>query len=134
MKGDIGVWIDLKRAVLIGFTQNTYTVKTIKSPVVSRLRVAGEGKQSGRFGSQFLDDERTREQLREQQIHRYTREVIAHLCGADQIVIFGPAEMKTRLKQVIEEQPVLAPRLRAVVPTDSMTENQMVAWVKDYFS
>ncbi len=41
--------------------------------------------------------------------------------------------MKKELEKQILNEPVLAPKLIRVVSSDSMTENQMVAWVKDFY-
>lgn len=134
VKGKVGVWIDLDRAVLIGIHGDTHTVVTLDSPVEHRVRTEGEGKDFSRFGDQYIDHERSREARREQQIRQYARAVAAHLSGAEQIVIFGPAQMKDWLRKTILEQPILASRLKAVESADSMTESQMVAWVRDYFT
>lgn len=55
------------------------------------------------------------------------------LKGADEIVLSGPAGMKTELEKLIQDDTDLSSRLKGVETTDRMTENQIVAWVKKYF-
>jgi len=51
------------------------------------------------------------------------------LKGADEIVLSGPAGMKTELEKLIQDDTDLSSRLKGVETTDRMTENQIVAWV-----
>jgi len=41
--------------------------------------------------------------------------------------------MKIELEKIMQDDDVLASKLKAVDTADSMTENQMLAWVKNYF-
>lgn len=133
MKGQVGVWIDYERAVIVAWEGHEPRMKTIESSIDGKVRFEGETDQAGRFGGQFVTNERSLEKRRKQQITLFAKQVVAHLSTADEIVIFGPAEMKTALKKMIDEQPILAPRLKGVETADSMTDNQIVAWVKDYY-
>ena len=48
-------------------------------------------------------------------------------------MLFGPAEMKTELEKMILKDNSLKDKLVAVQTADSMTENQLVAWVKEFY-
>ncbi|MFO0434658.1 MAG: hypothetical protein ACK5ZT_05370, partial [Sphingobacteriaceae bacterium] len=58
----------------------------------------------------------------------------AELKAADEIYVFGPAKMKTNLKAEILKDKILKNKLRGVESADSLTNNQIVAAVKKYFS
>lgn len=60
-------------------------------------------------------------------------EIIENIKTAEELVVFGPAQMKIELEKQIKEIQPLAKKLLEVVSADSMTENQIVAWVKDYY-
>jgi len=51
----------------------------------------------------------------------------------NEIVIYGPAKAKAGLKKVIESIKHYKPQLVGVFPADYITENQMVAWMREFF-
>jgi hypothetical protein len=51
----------------------------------------------------------------------------------NEIVLFGPASMKRKLADLIKSDISLAEKLKAVKTADTMTQNQMVAWVKKFY-
>jgi stalled ribosome rescue protein Dom34 len=60
--------------------------------------------------------------------------VIDYVKKSDELYVFGPAEAKTQLKKRILEEHIIAPeKLKAVVTSDKMTVNQMVAKVKEFY-
>jgi stalled ribosome rescue protein Dom34 len=129
-----GIWIDRKFAIIVSFINGDKTVDTVESGIESHERFEGETDQQGRFGGQFLSDERSREHRMEKEIHDYLEDVIKHLADSDALIIFGPADMKTRLVKSIEKYPELKGRVRAVKTVDSMTKNQVVALVRTHFN
>ena len=52
---------------------------------------------------------------------------------SDELVLFGPAAMKSELEKAIWKDTTHTPVIRAVEAADSMSENQIVAWVKHYY-
>jgi len=51
----------------------------------------------------------------------------------DELVLFGFANMKKELEKHIRNDTTLVSKLRVVASADSMTDNQMVAWVKNFY-
>ena len=133
MKKQTGVWLDKEKAILINLTEGNHSVKHIDSDVEGRERFPGEGKNFGRFGSQFLSMENKKKNRTKKQLTAYLKRIVPEIKNADEIVLFGPAEMKTELEKIIIDDHNLKGKLAGVKTADSMTENQMVAWVKDYF-
>jgi hypothetical protein len=133
MNQKMGIWIDQSRASLVSLKEQGATLKTIASPIESRERIPGEGKDFGRFGQQFIDHERKKINKKELQKNEFLKGIISEIAEAEEFVVFGPAEMKTELRKAIEKDRHLAPRLRAVENAEKMTDNQLKAWVKDYF-
>ena len=128
-----GIWIDRKKAIIVSFINGDKTVDTIDSGIESHERFEGETDQQGRFGGQFLSDERSREQRMEQEIHDYLERVIKQIMDSDALSIFGPADMKTKLVKRMESHAELKGRVRAVKTVDSMTQNQVVALVRTHY-
>ncbi len=133
MKKQAGIWIDAKKAVIVFLEGNNHTLKTIHSNIESRERIPGETKWFTRFGNQFLNFEKRKKNRRDNEIRNYLKGVVNEIRNADELVLFGPAGMKTELEKTIWKETTHSPVIRAVETADSMTENQMVAWIKNYY-
>ena len=131
---NVGVWIDQKEANIITVAdEDAIKTKTIYSDVETRIRVEGEKKQFGRFGDQYLVDEKGKKNRIEEYTNRYLNRVVEELKSADQIMVFGPAQTKKRLEKLLFEDAGLTQKLREIKVSDNMTDNQKIAYVKDYF-
>jgi len=133
MKKQTGIWIDTKKAVIVLLTENNQEVKNILSSIEGRERIPGETRAFSRFGFQFLDFGKKKKNRLAIEKREYLKNVIAAIKDANEIVLFGPAGMKIELEKTIQDDVVLASKLKAVETADSMTENQMVAWVKNHY-
>ncbi len=128
-----GIWLDKKEASIITLEGKGHQYKMIASEVVTRERIEGETKKFGKFGEQYLDAEKDKESQMKSQISKYLKELIKEIQQVDEVVIFGPADMKNLLEKQIIADVSLATKLKAVETADSMTENQKVAWVRDFY-
>ena len=133
IKKQTGIWIDTKKAVIVFLEGSTHTIKTIHSNIESRERIAGETKWFTRFGNQFLNFEKRKKNRRANEISDYLKKLVNEINVSDELVLFGPAAMKSELEKAIWKDTTHTPVIRAVETADSMTENQIVAWVKHYF-
>lgn len=133
MKKNIGIWIDSKQAFVIKLSNDKHTIKTIESNIEFRERVEGESKKYGRFGGQYITYEKNRENKMLLQTNEFIKNLLKELSNCDSFVIFGPSKMKKILKKEINNNMLLAPKLLGVYKSEQLTENQMVAWVKDYY-
>ena len=96
----VGIWIDQKEANLITLTKKAVHSKTIYSDIESRIRIEGETKQFGRFGDQYLVDEKGKENRIKEYTQKYLLRVAKELSKADEIFLFGPAQMKLKLENI----------------------------------
>lgn len=129
----IGIWLDQKEADIISITDNHEELNTIYSDIETRERIPGEGKKFGRFGDQYLNDEKAKKHKIEEQLKKYIDKVIHKVEDAEEILVFGPAQTKIRLEKAILQNPNLAIRLKEVRNADHMTLNQKKAYVREYF-
>ena len=134
MKQRTGVWLDKEKALVINLSEKDHKLKTIESDISNRDRFEGERKEYGRFGGQFLSMENKKKNRIKKQSLEYLKRIISVIKNSDEIVLFGPAEMKTDLEKLILKDNNLKDRLVGVETADSMTENQMVAWVKEFYN
>lgn len=134
MKNNIGIWIDTHQAVLIKLSNGDQTVKTIESNIDTRERIPGESKKYGRFGGQYLTYEKNRENKKIEQTNHFLKILLTEIEDCDAVMLFGPSIMKTIFEKEIKNNLNLIGQLVGVFDADSMTENQMVAWVKDFYN
>jgi hypothetical protein len=131
---NVGVWIDQKEANVITLeNEGAIKTKTIYSDVETRVRVEGEKKQFGRFGDQYLVDEKGKKNRIEEYTTRYLNKVVKELSSADRILVFGPAQTKNRLEKMMFEDRNLSQKVAEVKVSDNMTDNQKIAYVKAYY-
>jgi hypothetical protein len=129
----VGIWIDQKAANVISIDENQEQTQTIYSEIESRERFPGEGKQFGRFGDQYLVKEKKQTNQFNQQLKKYLSSVVDAVKDSDEILVFGPAQTKKELEKLMLEKPDLTSKLNAVISAEQMTDNQKVAYVRDYF-
>ena len=129
-----GIWLDQKEAKVITLADESEEIKTIYSQIETRERIPGQSKIYGRFGKQYLKDKKTKEIKIDAQLKRYLNEVIQTLEDKDELMIFGPGKTKKELEKLIRNHPGLYARLKEIRIAKQMTENQKVAYVKDFFS
>jgi stalled ribosome rescue protein Dom34 len=133
MEKQTGIWLDKEKAVIINLKEGTHTIKHLESSITTRERFQGEGKRFGRFGNQFLSMESKKRNMAKNQSEEYLKNIINEIKSVDKLVLFGPAEMKTHLEKAIRKDNLISKKLVAVEAADNMTENQLVAWVKEYY-
>lgn len=129
----LGIWIDQKEANLITISEKTVFSKTIYSDVETRIRIEGESKQFGRFGDQYLVDEKGKENRIKEYEKKYLMRILGELDEADEILLFGPAQTKIKLEKLMLSKPDVSVKLRETKTSGNMTHNQKIAYVKDYF-
>ena len=71
---------------------------------------------------------------RNSEVKKFLTIIKTEIKDSDELVLFGPASMKKELVKIIHEDSQLSPMLKGVKTADSMSDNQLVAWVKNYFA
>ena len=132
MTKQAGIWIDQSRAIIIFLINGKHSIKEIDSNIETRVRFAGESKPIGRFGHQFLSSKEKQDQRKRNQKQEFLHKVVTLLDGVDEMVVLGPAEMKFDLKKQILADINKNNTVLRVETADSMTQNQLIATVKDY--
>ena len=133
MKMQTGIWLDHEKATIITLVGKGYKLNIIESDIVTRERTDGETKTYGRFGDQSLSQEKHKERRIKEQTSKYLKNLLSEIKDVDELVLFGPANMKNEMEKQILHDKTLSSKLIAVESADSMTENQMVAWVRKFY-
>lgn len=134
MKTQTGIWIDGSKALVVKLKNNTEHLSTIEAEIENRIHHFDEGDKGSFMGSSHINNERTFDERAKHQTEGYLKDVIEKVKDADELFVFGPGEIKIHLREQIMNIVDLAPKLKAVETADSMTDNQVVAKVKDFFA
>ena len=129
-----GVWIDSKKALIVKLTESGKSLKIIESGIESREREPGEGRSFGRFANQFLSTETRKKRRLINQEKPFFQSVLRELKDCDELVLFGPSNTKIKLYKEIKLIKDLKFDLKELEDADAMTDNQVKAWVGDYYN
>jgi hypothetical protein len=131
MGKNIGVWLDKEKAYVISVNGGKHHIEKVESQVESRVRYQGETKSYSRIGGAFFNPSKKKTKREKHQLHEYLADLSGKLSNAENILIFGPADVKNELRKVLIKRKY-KPAIH-MESAEQMTENQMVAKVKDYF-
>lgn len=129
-----GLWIDHKKAVIVGFSDKNHVMVKIDSHVEGRFRLSGGYRSSGRFGPQDVASESQKNNRHRHQLHKYYERVISALRDARSIYIIGPGEAKIELEKEIKKNKQLCFKIAKVRAADKITDNQIIAEIRNYFT
>jgi hypothetical protein len=133
MKKQIGIWIDASKAILVTLFDGNEHVSEIVSEIDNRVHHEKEGDKGSFMGSRHINNERKLDERKKHQINHFLEMVTEQMKSADELYIFGPANIKLKLKQKIETDEKLISKLKAVETAKSLTLNQVISHVKDFF-
>jgi hypothetical protein len=133
MRTKVGLWIDHRKAIIVAVTDNGEEIGLIVSKVEKQLQRSGDSPLKGRYESQQVPADDSRQRTFTGQLNIYYEAVIACLRDAESILIFGPGEAKGELKERLEKSN-LGGRIAGVETVDKMTDRQIAAKVRQYFA
>lgn len=130
---NIGIWLDKKKAHIVSIYNGKESLNTILSDVEDFHIHGGSGTRLKGGPQDVVQDSRYLEREKHQ-LKMYFDAIIDEIKNADEIVIFGPAETGEKFcKNLIEKHFDLSFKVKEVAKTDSMTKNQIKAWVKEFY-
>jgi len=130
---NIGVWIDKNKAQIVRLEDGLESVNIIESNI-EHFHVQGGSGTRLKGGPQDVVQDSKYMERENQQFKKYFKTIAENIKDADAIVLFGPAQANEKFSKALQERyTTLATKLKAVKKTDSMTDNQVKAWVRDFF-
>jgi hypothetical protein len=127
-----GIWLDFDKAYIIELTAKTEKIKRIDSNIEHFHPSGGYGSKTA-YKSQDSISESTLLARKKQQQKDFFSDIAQSLKPKSELVIFGPAEAKFKLKQALETHINFRKNNIPVEAAEKLSENQMKAWVRDYF-
>jgi len=134
-KNYAGIWIDHRKAVIVTITDHGEAIDRVESEIERKVRLSG-GSRAGKtpYGPQQVSVDGKQEERIKRQLRRYYQEIIHKIGDAKRILILGPGEAKTEFKKELEKSKQLALKKIVTQPADKMTEKQIAAKIRNYFS
>ena len=134
MKKNTGLWIDHKEAVLVSIEGDQTVVQRVVSGAERHHKPSGGWKSGGTAVAQTVSNEHVDEERRKHQYNSFYQKVIELLGDSANLVIFGPGEAKVELAKAIAKLCELHKKVAAIEACDRLTENQLIAKIKTFFS
>jgi hypothetical protein len=129
----IGIWIDKREAKIVSFEDGKEHFNIISSGIEDFHPGGGSGTRLKGGPQDVVQDSKYLER-EGHQLTEFFKEIVNYIAGVDKMVIFGPADAGRKLNvELSEKHPKIYGKVKSVEKTDSMSENQLKAWVRDYF-
>ncbi len=132
-KDKAGVWIDHRKAVIVVVGPTEERTSHIVSKVERHPERSGDSPLKGPYESRQVPADDRRQRALTGELNIYYDAVIAVIRNAESLLIFGPGEAKGELKKRLVRNK-LGGRVVAVETVDKMTDQQIAAKVRRYFS
>jgi hypothetical protein len=125
MKKAVGLWIDHRKTVIVSVTDKGEETSLIKSGMEKHVRYSG--------ATQEDSAEDQRDTRFTGHLNEYYDHVISCIRDAESILILGPGEAKVELERRLESE-ALSKQVVGIETVDKMTDRQIAAKVRQYFS
>jgi len=130
---NIGIWLDKEKAYIISLKNDKTIIDTIHSEIET-FNIGGGSGTKFKGGPQDVVQDSKYLERKKHQLKSYFREIASKIKNADAIVIFGPAKTNRKLYKELEKNyKDIFIKIKAVKKADSMTRNQVKAFVRDFF-
>ena len=133
-KKQTGVWIDFSQAIIITLFDGKENITEIKSGIENKVYHDDEGHKGTFSGSRHGFNEQKFNERSKNQLNSFLNNVLSQVKESDELFIFGPAETKTKLQDIIYHQKLIdIHKLKSVQTASKMTPNQILANVKNFY-
>jgi hypothetical protein len=127
-----GVWIDHRKAQIVGLAAEGETARLILSNVEKHPERGGDSPMQGAYEARQVPADDRRQRALTGELNIYYDAVIEALRDYDRVLVFGPGEAKGELHaRLLKKQQ--GGRVADVETTDQMTDRQVAAKVRAYF-
>src|ERR1700677_1049177 len=132
MNDHAGVWIDHRKAVIVGLTPDGELTTLILSKVERHLQRGGDSPLKGPYEALQIPADDSRQRAFTADLNIYYDAVIAVMRNYASLFLFGPGEAKGELQERLMKLR-LGARIVAVETEDKMTDRQIIAKVRTRF-
>ncbi|WP_422858490.1 hypothetical protein ACOKFD_14070 [Flagellimonas sp. S174] len=127
----IGIWMDKQKCDFVVFENGLERSSTIASEL-EFFNPKGGARSKTKWGPQDVVQDSKYLEREKHQLRRYFENIVSLIKDADQIALFGPAEAADRFfRDIKENNPDLAKKIKSNERVDSMTHNQFKALARE---
>lgn len=123
-KKQLGIWMDHSNAVLMELKNKIITTNNIESESTPQVKEK----------SFVVKGEKHMHVKEQHQQSSYYKKISDAIRNYHEVVIFGPTDAKVELFNLLKSDLLLADKKIEVKHSDKMTENQLHAYVREYFN
>ena len=128
-----GIWLDKHKANIVSLEKGVETFSTIFSNL-ENYRIHGGSGTRLKGGPQDVVQDSKYLEREKHQLKQYFRNIVSEIKESNELVIFGPAETNIKFSNELKENyKNLSIKVKGIKKADSMTENQVKAWVRNFF-
>lgn len=128
-----GIWMDIDNAYIVSIENENETFQTVSSNIEHFKSHGGSGTKLKGGPQDVIQDSKYLEREK-QQLKLYFKDIASQINDTNALVLFGPADTNEKFsKELHKHYNSLSTKIKGVEKADSMTENQVKAWVRDYF-
>lgn len=129
----VGIWLDFKNANIITLMGEDVRFETLSSEI-DPGKFKGGHRSKTPYGPMDKVSETRHLEKKKHQHEAYFERICTEVKDCDELFIMGPAEAKIGLRKYLSEHRELYAKLRDVQTADSLTDNQKIKIVKDFFA
>ena len=135
MKRQTGIWIDSSKAIIVALDGDTEKITEIDSEVENSVYHNKEGNKGTFSAGHHGDSDKKFDIRKEQELDYFIKSVLSYVKKSDELIVFGPAQTKTKLEKKLMTDHLIEPgKLKAVETADKMTLNQIVEKVRRFYN
>ena len=127
-----GVWIDHRKAQIVGLTPDGQFSTVVLSNAEKHLERGGDSPMRGAYEAQQVPADDRRQRALTGELNVYYDAVIEALHDYDKFLVLGPGEAKGELHARLLKKK-LGGRVSDILAADQMTDRQIIAKIQAYF-
>ena len=129
-----GIWIDKDKAHIVTLEKDKESFKTVESNIDHYKPSGGSGTRF-KGGPQDVVQDSKYLAREKQQLKQYFNDIVSEIKDTEALVIFGPAETNEKFhKEISQNHNALESKIKSVEKADSMTDNHVKAWVRNFYT
>lgn len=128
-----GIWLDKNEAIIVTIENENEHLEKIPSNI-EHFHIGGGSGTKFKGGPQDVVQDSKYLDREKHQLRAYFKDIVSRIKDTDALVLFGPADTNTKFYNELQlNYKSLGKKTKDVQKADSMTDNQVKAWVRDFY-
>ncbi|MBI5354778.1 MAG: hypothetical protein HZB50_19210 [Chloroflexi bacterium] len=132
MTKNIGLWIDHKKATIVIQNGKGEELQKIESGLGRHVKYRGASHSKSPYSAQYQQGDDQLDNKFKVHLNKFYDQLIALIRGSESVLIIGPGEAKSELRNRLEHEKVRS-QVVELETADKMTDRQFAAKVRRHF-